>query len=46
MESYDYSPAAIGMAYRNSLNPDGVTIDGVPDSMTPGEVSWEQVSGE
>ena len=32
----DYSPAASGMVYRNDANPAGVTIDGVPDTVTPG----------
>lgn len=42
---YDYSPAAAGMTYRNSLNPSGVTIDGVPETIAEGELRWEQVSG-
>ena len=47
----DYSAAADGMTYRNSAQPLGVTIDGVPDpsletgnSMGP-QLTWEQVSG-
>lgn len=43
---YDYSPAATGMTYRNSLNPAGVRIDGVPDSIEAGPMSWEQVTGQ
>ena len=42
---YDYSPAAAGMTYRNSLNPAGVRIDGVPDSIAAAPMSWEQVTG-
>lgn len=42
---YDYSPAATGMSYRNSLIPAGVTIDGVADAVPEGELAWEQVSG-
>jgi hypothetical protein len=45
MDFFDYSPAAAGMTYRNSLNPAGVRIDGVPDTPTPGAFTWEQVSG-
>jgi hypothetical protein len=45
MEFFDYSPAASGMTYRNDFNPDGVTIDGVPDSVNPGAPTWEQVDG-
>jgi hypothetical protein len=50
----DYSPNAIGMTYRNSAYPAGVTIDGVPDAaipVPPGSsalqpaTDWEQVSG-
>ena len=47
----DYSAAADGMTYRNSAQPAGVTIDGVPDpaletgnTLGP-ELRWEQVSG-
>jgi hypothetical protein len=45
MDFFDYSPAASGMTYRNTLNPGGVPINGVPDSPAPGEFNWEQVSG-
>jgi hypothetical protein len=45
MDFFDYSPAASGMTYRNSLNPAGVRINGVPDSLAPGAFAWEQVSG-
>jgi hypothetical protein len=45
MDFFDYSPAASGMTYRNTLNPGGVRINGVPDAPTPGQFSWEQVSG-
>ncbi len=41
----DYSPEASGMTYRNSLNPTGVTVDGVPDSPIAGRFSWEQITG-
>jgi len=45
MDFFDYSPAAAGMIYRNSLNPAGVTIDGVPDGVTAGVPDWELVTG-
>lgn len=45
MSFLDYSAAAIGMTYANNLNPGGVTIDGVPDSPTPGPLTWETVDG-
>ena len=54
MSFIDYSPAATGMTYRNELNPNGVTVDGVPDAVTPGVpddvtsggYAWEQMSGK
>ncbi|MFM7617092.1 MAG: hypothetical protein ACKO72_06475 [Actinomycetes bacterium] len=45
MDLFDYSPAAHGMTYRNSLNPAGVTLDGTPDAIVNGEPTWEQLSG-
>lgn len=45
MDFMDYSPAAIGMTYRNSVNQTGVTIDGVPESLNPAPPAWEQVTG-
>lgn len=47
MDFFDYSPAASGMIYRNSLNPGGFTIDGTPEVPTPiaGQSAWESVSG-
>jgi hypothetical protein len=41
----DYSPAASGMTYANNLNQAGVTIDGVPDSVTTGTIAWELATG-
>jgi len=41
----DYDPAAIGMTYFNNNNTGGVIIDGVPDSVIPGVLRWELVSG-
>ncbi len=45
MDFFDYSPAASGMTYFNDLNTAGVTIDGVPDSPTPGPIQWQMVTG-
>ncbi len=41
----DYSPAASGMTYANNLNQGGVTIDGVPDSVATGMITWELATG-
>lgn len=45
MDFYDYSAAAIGMAYSSSSTPAGVTIDGVPDTAGAAAPTWEAVSG-
>jgi hypothetical protein len=45
MDYYDYSPAAAGMTYYNDLNTDGIIIDGIPDTPTPGQIIWEMVTG-
>ncbi|MCW5890246.1 MAG: hypothetical protein KIT14_06805 [bacterium] len=45
MDLFDYAPAAIGMTYRNSAAPGGVTIDGNPDSVPTTPAIWEQVTG-
>ena len=42
----DHTPAAMGMTYTNDLNPQGVIIDGVPDRLDLGSVSWELVTGD
>jgi hypothetical protein len=42
----DYSPAASGMTYANNLNPSGVTIDGLPDTVTTGAIAWEITTGD
>jgi hypothetical protein len=41
----DYSRAAFGMTYRNNNNPAGVTIDGDPDAVAAGQLSWETLDG-
>lgn len=45
MSFLDYSSAAAGMTYRNNNNPAGVTIDGAPDTVTAGTLTWESVDG-
>lgn len=45
MDLYDYSPAASGMTYYNSLLPGGVLVDGNPDSVPTGAITWEMVTG-
>jgi hypothetical protein len=45
MSFLDYSSAATGMTYRNNNNANGVTIDGVPDTVTAGKLTWESVDG-
>lgn len=45
MDFFDYSPDAAGMIYRNDLNTGGVTIDGAPDAIVPGAITWEMVTG-
>jgi len=46
----DYSEAAFGMTYRNSLNEAGATIDGTGGSEglngLSGPLNWEQVTGD
>jgi len=42
---YDYSTNATGMVYFNSLNTNGVTINGVPDTVTNGAITWEMATG-
>jgi hypothetical protein len=49
----DYAAAATGMTYRDQANPDGVSVDGAPDTLdqpdsadfTDGKVFWQQLSG-
>lgn len=46
MDLMDYSEAAAGMTYYNDLNPEGLTIDGVPDTANEAGVpQWEMVTG-
>jgi hypothetical protein len=45
IDFFDYSPAAAGMTYYNDLNTAGVTIDGAPDSVAPGAIQWQMVTG-
>ena len=41
----DYDPDAIGMTYFNNINPAGVIVDGVPDTVTLGILEWELITG-
>ena len=45
MDFLDYSAAAKSMTYRSSTVPDGVTIDGRPDTVGSVPPSWEAVDG-
>jgi hypothetical protein len=45
LDFFDYSPAASGMTYKSSADQRGVTIDGAPDTVTPGQITWETVDG-
>ncbi len=45
MDFFDYAPAASGMTYRDSLNPSGVPVDGVPDTVVLGQLAWQLLSG-
>ncbi len=42
---FDYSPAAKGMNYTNSLNSTPITIDGIKETVVKGNIQWELVSG-
>ncbi len=47
MDTMDYSAEAIGMTYYNKLNPNGLTIDGVPEvADESGVPDWELITGE
>jgi hypothetical protein len=41
----DYATAATGMTYRNDLMNAAVTIDGNPDSVPSGRLTWELATG-
>lgn len=45
MSFLDLSPAASGLTYRNAANPDGVPVDGRPDRLREGPVTWEALGG-
>jgi hypothetical protein len=45
MSFLDYSSAAAGMTYRNNNNLGGVTVDGSPDTVNAGTLTWESVDG-
>jgi hypothetical protein len=41
----DLSREAIGMVFRNPQVPDGLTVDGVPDTLPAGAPSWWTITG-
>jgi hypothetical protein len=45
LDYHDYSSAASGMTYRNNNNPDGLTVNGVPDTPAGGPITWESLDG-
>jgi hypothetical protein len=45
IDFFDYSAAATGMTYRSNASPAGVRIDGSPDSVAAGQLTWESVDG-
>ncbi|MEK6252217.1 MAG: hypothetical protein AABM43_09795 [Actinomycetota bacterium] len=45
MDFFDYTAAATGMTYMHEFDQRGARIDGVPESPTPGQISWETVDG-
>ena len=45
MDFVDYSLAAKGMKYRSSTKPNGVTIDGLADTISTALPAWEAVDG-
>ncbi|MDH3705037.1 MAG: hypothetical protein OES57_03175 [Acidimicrobiia bacterium] len=47
MDFYDMAPAATGMIYRNSVDTEGVTVDGAPDTLAgSGQLDWETWAGD
>lgn len=45
MDYYDYAATAADMTYYNNLNLTGVVIDGQPDNVVAGPLTWELVTG-
>ncbi|MEZ5181187.1 MAG: hypothetical protein R2702_04835 [Acidimicrobiales bacterium] len=45
MDYIDYSSAAVGMTYRSSTLPGGVTIDGIDDVVPTAPARWEALDG-
>ena len=43
--AFDYNTQAIGMRYHSSVHTSGVTIDGVPDTISAVVPTWEMVTG-
>ena len=44
LDYHDYSAAAIGMTYKNN-NTSGVAVDGTPDAVSTGAITWESIDG-
>lgn len=42
---FDYSPAALGMKYTNTLNSSPIIIDGIKEIIVKGDIQWELVTG-
>ncbi|HZN55462.1 MAG TPA: hypothetical protein VFB67_09080 [Candidatus Polarisedimenticolaceae bacterium] len=45
VDYFDYAPAAAGMTYRNDLNTGGVPVNGSPDAVAAGPITWEMMTG-
>jgi hypothetical protein len=45
MDMFDLSPDAIWMTYYDDLNLGGATVDGIPDSVTTGQLAWRMATG-
>lgn len=43
--AFDYTAQAIGMRYHSDVHPGGVTIDGIPDSISTAATTWEMATG-
>ena len=45
MDLYDLSQAAVGMTYHDARTPGGVAVNGRPDAVAPGPLSWTMIVG-
>ena len=46
LHAYDYAPGAVGTTYHDNLNPAGVLVDGVPDTVATGTLRWQMITGD